>query len=360
MPRTDARIAMIMAGGSGRRFWPLSRDRRPKHLVPLFSGKSLLALTIERLLPLFDPSSIWVITRGDQARAAARVASVYGRVRVLSEPAGRSTAPCVALGAAAASARGDPCLVFLPADHLIADQRGFRAVLEAGLEFAEREDALVTLGIKPAVPATGFGYIKKGRLVRRSGAAAVHEVRRFTEKPSVVRARRYVRDGDLWNSGIFICRSSVVLREIAEHLPAVGRCVAVPGRRPGTRRWLEGIGRRYRRLRSVSLDVGVMERTARAFVIPADIGWDDLGNWESFSRHMPADGLGNRVLGKHVGLRSRRCVVYSPDRLVATLGLEDLVVVVSPDAVLVLRRDDAELVKDLTALLGRRGLGKYL
>jgi mannose-1-phosphate guanylyltransferase len=360
--RTEVRIAIIMAGGSGRRFWPLSRDRRPKQLMPLVSGKSLLALTIERLLPSFKPERIWVITRDDQAKAARRIASAHGPIRVISEPASRNTAPCMALGATLArSALGDASLAFLPADHFIADGRGFRAALRAAMEFAEREDALVTLGVKPTRPATGFGYIRKGPLAGRVRGQVISKAARFAEKPSLNLARRYVGSHQyLWNSGIFVCRASVLLREIAEHLPGVSACFARMAAHVGGPREKAETARCYDRVESISLDFGVMEKTRRAFVIPADIGWDDLGNWESFSRYMLPDACGNRVCGRHVGLDSKRCVIYAEDKLVATVGVKDVVVVVAGDAVLLVKRDEAERVKDLTTLIDGRGLGRFL
>lgn len=362
MRKPEPRIAIVMAGGSGRRFWPLSRDRRPKQVVPLVSGKSLLELTIERLLPSFRPERIWVITRNDQVKAVRRIALAYGPVRVISEPAGRNTAPCMALGATLArSALGDASLAFLPADHFIENARGFRAALRAGMEFAEREDALVTLGIKPTRPATGFGYIRRGRLARRVRGQVVCGVARFAEKPSLGLARRYVRSGEyLWNSGMFMVRASVLLQEIAQHLPRLSACFTRLAAEVGGPRQKAETARCYKRVESISLDFGVMEKTRRAFVVPADIGWDDLGNWESFSRYMMPDACGNWVCGRHVGLDSKRCVIYAEDRLVATVGIEDVVVVVVDDAVLLVKRGKAERVKDLTTLIDGRGLGRFL
>jgi mannose-1-phosphate guanylyltransferase/mannose-6-phosphate isomerase len=359
---SGVRIAVVMAGGSGRRFWPLSREARPKQVIPLIEGKSLLGLTIERLLPLFRPERIWVITADKQAKAVGRIAARYGAVKILREPVGKNTAPCIAYGATVARAAvGEASLVFLPADHLIRNGRRFLAVIKAGLDFAEREDALVTLGISPTRPATGFGYIRRGTLAARVGGMGVYRVRSFAEKPTLAVARRYLTSGDrLWNSGIFIFRSSVILDEIAEHLPAVGRRFGGLAGHIGRRTENAAKEGCYRRVSAISLDVGVLEKTRRAFVVPADIGWDDLGSWESFSRYMKQDRNGNRVHGQHAGIDSRRCVIYAEDRLVATIGIEDMVVVVTDDAVLVAKRDGTESVRDLAALLEVRGLGHLL
>ena len=356
------RIAVIMAGGSGRRFWPLSREARPKQLVPLIDGKCLLELTIERLLPIFRPENIWIVTQAKQLEATERVASVYGRVRLLSEPVGKNTAPCMAYAATLARAgHGDPAMVFLPADHLISDHTGFRAVIAAGLDFVEREDNLLTLGIKPQRPATGFGYIRCGKEVSDHGPFSFFKVRKFAEKPSLRVARRYLTSGDyLWNAGIFLCRASVVLKEMARHLPELmiefERFAASVGGPEEDRQKI----RCYSAVREVSIDLGVMEKTSRACVVPADIGWDDLGTWDSFSRYMEKDRSGNSIRGNHVGVDSRGCVVYSDKRLVATIGLEDVIIVATDDAILLARRDEAERVKELADLMEEKGFGNLL
>lgn len=207
------RIAVVMSGGSGRRFWPLSREARPKQLVKLLGGKSLLELAIERLATTFEPSHIWVVTQASQAEATRRAVSKFGRLRVIGEPVGKNTAPCIAYAATLAKAEfGDATMVFLPADHLIAKRAQFAKILRAGLDFAERTGMLLTLGIKPTRPATGFGYIRRGARLAGAGSLAIYRVSKFTEKPSSGRAAKYVRSGAyLWNSGIFIFKASAVL-----------------------------------------------------------------------------------------------------------------------------------------------------
>jgi mannose-1-phosphate guanylyltransferase len=355
-------IAVLMAGGSGRRFWPLGREALPKQVLPLVGGKTLLALAIERLLPLVPRDHIWVITQAKQAEAVRRITSRYGKLRLLSEPAGKNTAPCIAYGASLASAEeGDAAMVFLPADHLIGRAARFRSVLKAGLGFVEREDALLALGVKPTRPATGYGYIRLGPVGPGAGGRRFFRVRGFTEKPTERLARRYLASGEyLWNSGVFLFRASVVLQEIAEHLPGLAKCFSSFRSQVGTRGEKAALARCYSSAREVSFDYGVMERTRRAWVIPADIDWDDLGSWESFFRHVPQGAGGNRAVGSHVGLDSGGCLVYSPKRLVGTIGIEDVVVVVTDDSVLLARRGEAERVKELAALLAKRGFGALL
>jgi mannose-1-phosphate guanylyltransferase len=355
------RIAVLMAGGSGRRFWPLGREARPKQVLPLVGGKTLLALAIERLLPLFPRDRIWVITQARQVEAVRRITSRYGKVRLLVEPAGRNTAPCIAYGASLAVAEaGEASMVFLPADHVIGRAARFRSILKTGLDFVEREEAVLALGVRPTRPATGYGYIRRGAAAI-AGRGRFFRIRAFTEKPSERVARRYLASGEyLWNSGIFLFRASVVLEEFAEHLPGLAGCFGAFRNRVGTRGETAELVRCYSRAEVISFDYGVMERTRRAWVLPADIAWDDLGNWESFFRHVRKDAWGNRVVGSHLGIDSRGCLVYAGKRLVGTIGIEDVVVVVTDDSVLVARRDEAERVRELAALIARSGFKALL
>jgi mannose-1-phosphate guanylyltransferase len=351
-----------MSGGSGRRFWPLSRQAHPKQLVELRGGKSLLELTLERLLPVFGPKAIWVLTQARQAEATRRAASRFGSVRVIAEPVGKNTAPCIAYAASLAKAEfGEATMAFLPADHLIKKRAEFARLLRAGLDFVEQRGMLLTLGIKPTRPATGFGYIKRGARVPAAKNLGIYKVARFTEKPSLGTARKYVSSGAyLWNAGIFLFTASAVLEEIERYLPAIGREFKALASFPRGRDAKRRLARCYSMVDPVSIDFGVMEKTARACVLPADIGWDDLGSWESFAAYMTKDRAGNSVHGSHVGIDSRNCVVYADSGLVATIGLEGIVVVATDDAVLVAARSEAEKVKRLTDLIEEKGLTDLL
>jgi mannose-1-phosphate guanylyltransferase len=329
--------------------------------VPLADGKSLLELTIRRLLPMFARENIWVITRDAQVRATERITRPFG-VRILSEPAGRNTAACIAYGATLARrVAGDPAVVFLPADHLVRDSAAFRSALGAGLRFVARHDLILTLGIRPTRPATGFGYIARGRRLGLTGRHEVFAVEGFTEKPTLARARRLARSGKhLWNAGVFLARASVMLGEIGVHLPRVARPFSALEKHLGSAREAPRKRRCYRAVPDISIDFGVMEKSRRTCVMPADIGWDDLGNWESYSRYVPGDRSGNRVRGAHVGLDSRDCVIYSDKGLVATVGVEGVIVVVTDDAILVAGREAAERVKDLAGVIKDKGFGRLL
>lgn len=361
MLKSGSRIAVIMSGGSGRRFWPLSREDRPKQVVPIIDGRSLLELTIERLLPSFERGNIWVITKASQVKATEHLVRRHG-LKVLSEPEGKNTAACIAYGATVARAlAGDPAMVFLPADHFIGSSARFRSAVEAALGFVEEHDLVLTLGVRPTRPATGFGYIRRGERVGSAGRHRVFGVRRFTEKPALGRARKWARSGDYyWNSGIFLVRASVMLAEIGCYLPRVARPFAELEKHLGRRAESSHKRRCYRAVPEISIDFGVMERSRRVCVMPVDFGWDDLGSWDSYSRYMDRDANGNAVRGAHLGVDSKGCVVYSEKALVATVGVERVVVIVTDDAVLVAGKEAAEKVKDLTAMIRAKGFGRLL
>jgi mannose-1-phosphate guanylyltransferase len=356
------RIAVVMSGGSGRRFWPVSRKARPKQLVPLVGGKCLLELTIERLLPVFAPDAIWIVTRAEQLEATRAAVARFGDLTLLVEPVGKNTAPCIAYAATVAQATlGDASLVVLPADHLIADEARFRDLVAGGLAFVEGRKSLLTLGITPDRPATGYGYIRRGKRAEDLGGSTFFKVTRFTEKPSLRAARRYLGSGAyLWNAGIFFFRASVMLEELARHLPQVAAEFKALGPHIGRSDEPERTAECYSRVESVSIDSGVLEKARRTWVLPADIGWDDLGSWTSFAKYMDKDAVGNSLRAQHVGVDSEGCVIYADGRFVATIGIKDLLVVATDDAILLVKREDAERVKELTDLMEEKGLDNLL
>jgi mannose-1-phosphate guanylyltransferase len=351
-----------MSGGRGQRFWPLSRAARAKQLVRVIGGKTLLELTVERLIPLFPPKNILVVTQQKQYHETARVLEGFGPVRILSEPVGKNTAACVAYASSyVRSAHGDAVLAFLPADHFISDEEGFREVLSAGMDFVGHTGGLLTMGIKPDRPATGFGYIKKGPLAEQAGDLEFYRVSEFTEKPPREVAEAYLKTGEfLWNSGIFTFKASSILSEIETYLPAMAEEFAACEKALGTAQEREALAGCYSRLQEISIDYGVMEKTRSAYVVPADIGWDDVGSWDSFSRYMPKDQEGNAVHGRHVGIDSRDCIVFSERQVVATAGLSGIVVIATDDAILVMKRQKGEEVKDLVARIEEEGLTHLL
>jgi mannose-1-phosphate guanylyltransferase len=347
-----------MSGGRGRRFWPVSRASKPKQLVELAGGRTLLELTVERLTPVFDPDHILVITQERQLAETRKVLGRFEGLKVLAEPVGRNTAACIAFAATYIRAiHGDSVFAVLPADHFIGREDEFREVLLAGMDFVAERNALLTIGIKPDQPATGFGYIKRGKAAAEVEGLAFYEVSQFAEKPPLELAEKYIASGDyLWNAGIFIFKTSTILGEIERFLPGMAAEFKDCEKTIGTPGQAARIELCYSRVQEISIDFGVMEKTASAYVVPADIGWDDVGSWESFSRHMEKDADGTAVRGRHVSIGSRDCIIYSNSLTVATAGLKDTTIVVSEDAVLVIRREKGEEVKDIVDLIEREGL----
>jgi mannose-1-phosphate guanylyltransferase len=318
----------------------------------------MLEETIARVAPLMPPAHVLVVTGRAHARGVrARLATRTG-VRILVEPEAKNTAAAIAL-AALHVARRDPdaVMVVLPADHAVAPLKTFRADIAAVMEIAARTDTLVTLGIPPTHPETGYGYILPGApLDGTRGRAA--RVARFIEKPDRARAQTLLADGRvLWNAGIFAWRVDRILAELHEHVPQVVAPLEAAMRRGGAAAWRAG----YRRVPAVSIDTGVLERSARVAVVRARFTWSDVGSWAAVAAlWTPGDHGRNALRGSALPIDSRGCVVDSPKRLVALLGVEDLVVVDTPDAVLVCRKDRAQDVRLVVDELRRRGLGRYL
>ncbi|TMA68349.1 MAG: mannose-1-phosphate guanyltransferase [Deltaproteobacteria bacterium] len=357
MPRPP-RYAVVLAGGSGSRFWPRSRLRMPKQLLPILGARTMLQETVARLSPLVARDRMRIVTGREHARAVRAQLPGFGSGQLLVEPEGRNTAAAIALAALGVARECDDALItVLPADHAIDDAARFRSDLGFALDVAERTGALVTLGLRPTRPETGYGYVRAGRAVPgTSGRAAWVEA--FVEKPDRARAAALLAGGRvLWNSGIFAWRASAILAALRTHLPAL---VAALERALG-RRDPKGLAAAYRRLPAVSIDTGVLERAARVAVVRARFAWADVGSWAALEAFWRTGGNGgNAVRGRALPIDSRGCVVDSPRRLVALVGVDDLVVVDSPDALLVCRKDRAQDVRLVVEELRRRGLERYL
>ncbi|MDZ7373358.1 MAG: sugar phosphate nucleotidyltransferase [candidate division KSB1 bacterium] len=352
--------AVIMAGGSGTRFWPRSREAWPKQLLNLVNDRSMLQNTVARMTALVPLENVYVVATRLHADAIREQLRDLPPANLLIEPKGKNTAPCIGL-AALHVRRRDPegVMVVLPADHLIQDEQEFTRLIRRGVELAVRHDALVTLGIQPVYPSTGYGYIQFREPV--DGDQEAFWVRTFAEKPTLEVAKRFLESGDfLWNSGIFIWKASTILREIGEYLPELYEGLLEIEAKVGTPEEEETVHRVYCQVRSISIDYGVMEKAQRVIVLKATFGWNDLGSWEEIYKISRKDPDGNAISGEVLALDTRGCLIDSPYRLIATLGLEDLVIVDAGDALLICRRDRAQDVRDLVEMLKRRGLNKYV
>lgn len=342
---------LVLAGGSGTRFWPLSRRSRPKQFLPL-TGRPLVAETVARLEGLHAPEDLTVICGPEHEEELSRL---LPEIPVLVEPAARGTAPAIGLAALRALAT-DPeaVLLVLPSDHAIADVGSFRRALLQGVELAASGE-LVTLGIHPDRPETGFGYIRVGAPLEARPFA--HRVRAFVEKPDRPTAERYLEEGGyLWNAGIFVFRADRILEELRLHAPAVCDALEPLGASVGTDEFSAAVRTHFPRAPSISIDYAVMEKSASIAVIPCDVGWSDLGTFSALGALVPPDEAGNVVQGKAIAIESAGNVVWGrPGKPIALVGCEDLIVVDTEDALLVCRRDRAQEVRQVVEALERKG-----
>jgi mannose-1-phosphate guanylyltransferase len=349
-------LAVIMAGGVGERFWPSSRRLRPKQLLDLTGRGSMLRLTLERLGDVVQPEDVYVLTNREQRDAI--LAEVAGRVpdaNVIGEPALRNTAPCIGLAAVVARARGgDRAMLVLPADHLVDPADRFRELVRAGARHVEAHADLLTFGIRPTRPETGYGYIRLAGPAG-DGSLPLRRVAAFLEKPDAARARELVAAGCLWNSGVFMWRTDTVLAGIAAHLPELGAVLDRIAAALGTRPLEQVLNEEYTRAPAISIDFGLMEKAHNVVALQADFDWNDVGSWEFVRDAYPADARGNVLVGDHVLIDAGNNTIVSRDRLVAIVGVDDVVVVEDRGAILVCRRDRVQDVKRVVAELRQRG-----
>ncbi len=350
--------AAILAGGIGSRFWPLSRETTPKQLLKVVGDESLLKCTIKRLQPLVPPERVMIVTNARQAEIIRLHLTCDSFTQAspgyVIEPMGRNTAAAIAL-AAVDLYRKDPeaVMAVLPADHVIEDGKPFRAALKAALQ-AARDGHLVTFGIVPTHPETGYGYIKSvPRAFKKVEGFAIRNVEKFVEKPDIRRARQYLKDGGYyWNSGIFLWKASRILDEMKKHLPDTFESLT-------TYRDAEGLAAAYRNLKDISIDHAILEKAKDVVVIPANFPWSDMGSWSSFNTVLKPDSEGNIVRGRVVDIGSKNSIVLGCDRAVATIGLKDMIIVDTPDATLVCPRERAQEVKEVVNVLKKKGYTEH-
>ncbi|MGH7829066.1 MAG: mannose-1-phosphate guanylyltransferase [Candidatus Binatia bacterium] len=358
-----------MAGGHGTRFWPLSRSRRPKQLLRILSRKSLIQETADRIAPLFKPQNTLVVTLADHYRGIRQDLKTLPRKNFLIEPEGKNTAPCIGLAALELLARNpDAIMTVLPADHWISDVQSFRRTLKTAIRLVQTHDALVTIGIPPGYPETGYGYIVRGDKFTDFSVGSAYRVKAFHEKPSVARAQRWIRSGALWNSGIFVWRAATILALLGRFCPSLFHALQRISREAQARslgfgdKEIQAVVRKeYRKLPAMSIDHGVLEGAApegRVLMLEADFDWSDVGTWAAVHRLLPQDNKGNAAVGRWLGLESEDCFVYSPKRLVALLGIREAVIVDTPDALFVGDIKQAQRVRELVEKLKKSGYGR--
>ena len=345
---------LILAGGSGERFWPLSRRHRPKQLLSLFSKETLLEATLRRLDGLVRSDHILILTNADQEAGVRALCPQLPAENIIAEPAKRDTAAAIALGAGWISARSpDATMVVLPADHLIQDVPGFQRTLRIAADAAEETGELVTIGIKPTWACPGFGYIEQGPAIQVRGLAtnpAVSEVVRFREKPNAELAETFLRQGNFrWNAGMFIWSVHAILAAFNRHAPELGEFV---GKLHAGGAFSTLLRECFPRLPKISVDYAILEKAHRVLVVEAGFDWDDVGSWTAAAKYLATDDAGNQCNCGVKSIESSNNLVFTNQPgTIALLGVSDLIVVQTGDALLVCNRHEAEKIKQLVALM---------
>jgi len=374
--------AIIMAGGAGRRFWPEGREARPKQFLKIVGNETMIQAALRRLSPIATGEQILIVANECHKHLLVQQLRGVPLRNLILEPTGRNTAACIGLAAihirkrlesgwiedkptSASDFRSgncrDPVMIVTPADHHIEDGEAFVKVVQAAVEAAGETAQLVTIGIVPSRPETGYGYIRLGEELGRFRGTKMYRVVEFTEKPGQDRAEEFLRSGSyLWNSGIFIWRLSTILEMLKTYLPylyhglcEIERAIATEEETTITRKVYEG-------LQSISIDYGVMEKSDRVAVFKGEFGWSDIGSWAALEEVLAKDEDGNLVFGRHVGIDTQGCIIRSPKKLVATIGIEGMVIVETDDVLLVCKKEKSQDVKKITDLLKREGMDQYL
>lgn len=358
--------AVIMAGGGGTRLWPVSRKERPKQLLPLIGEETLFQSTVARLENLFSPENILAVTVEDQAREMREQAPAIPEQNYLIESQPRGTASVVGLAAAVLQKRDpDATMAILPSDHFIRNRDLFHYLMRAAFEVAQN-GYLVTLGITPTHPSTAYGYIEQGLLLSGGYKYPAYEVKSFKEKPNEETAQKLLRQGDhSWNSGMFIWRADTVLAEIEKQMPALGEALKAISSAWGTKKQGQVLEERWQTLKAETIDYGVMEKAERAAVLPAGgLGWSDVGSWESLFEVLLPDMNGNIAANNahHLAHETNNTLVYGVDneRLIVTIGVDDMIIVDADDVLLVCKSDQSQKVREVVEHLKKHRQERYL
>jgi mannose-1-phosphate guanylyltransferase len=342
--------AVIMAGGVGSRFWPRSRAASPKQLLNIFGEETMIQGTVNRLKGLVNNNDIFVITNKIQKDKIIEQLPEVPAENIIAEPFGKNTAPCVALSAAIINKLNpDGVILTLPADHLILDEKKFRNTLTNAAEFAYSKDSLVTIGITPTRPETGYGYIQMND---EEVAQGIHKVETFAEKPNFATAKRFVKSGDFfWNSGMFIWRSDSILNELEEYMPDLYNKILDVREAYGTDNFEETLLNIYGQLKSISIDYGVMEKSKKVYLIKGDFIWNDVGSWEAVYQLSEQDKNGNVLIGDVYTENTLGSYIKNENKFTAVIGVENVVVIETDDALLIVNRNEAQNVKNVVDYL---------
>jgi len=354
-----------MAGGVGSRFWPRSREKSPKQLLKIVGEQTMLQETVKRLESFIPSKNVLVVTNKIQKPLVEKQLPTVPEQNVIAEPYGRNTAPCIGLAATMLKHIDEKAvMVVLPADHLIRNEEEFLRVLKLATETAYESESLVTIGITPTHPETGFGYIQFLDTKDETNNyfdRGLYRVKTFAEKPNIETAKQFLASGDfLWNSGMFVWRVDVILREIQLHLPEVYSELSKIEPLVGDKTFPTLLENAYKMIRGVSIDYGVMEKAKNVFVIPGNFGWSDVGSWDEVVRLSRKDDNGNTMNGKSFLRDAKNIFVHSPEKFVAVIGVDDVIVVNTDDAILICKKEKSQEVKEVVDYLKRKQLNEYL
>jgi mannose-1-phosphate guanylyltransferase len=353
----------IMAGGIGSRFWPRSRASMPKQFIDILGlGKTLIQSTYDRFRHICDADQIYVVTNEGYRPIVSEQLPDLGQEQILGEPMRRNTAPCIAYVAQCIYAKDpDANIIVAPSDHLITDEASFYAVIEKAMQHIQEHEDLITLGIRPTRPDTGYGYIQYEEDLQPS--EGVHKVKTFTEKPNLELAKTFLSSGDfLWNSGIFVWKARTILDAFSKHLPEVGEAFQGIADNIGQPEHADSLRQAYSIVTNISIDYGVMEKAENVMVIPASFGWSDLGTWGSLYDRYSRDYLGNAVNGDNVMIYdATNCMIMAPDnKLVVVQGLDDFLVVDTENILLICEKEKEQYIKQITGDVKRKKGDRFL
>lgn len=354
------RTALIMAGGKGERFWPRSRVSLPKQFLSLTDdGKTMIQLTVERISPIVSIEDVYIATNKNYKELVKQQLPGIPEENILCEPVGRNTAPCIGLGAVhVAKKYDDATMIVLASDHLIKNNEVFTDTFKKACEVAESGENLVTIGITPNYPETGYGYIKYDKAKKEGSAFAVD---RFVEKPDLETAKSYLADGSyLWNSGMFVWRVSTILNNFKKYMPDSYEGLMKIKDSVKTAQEQSVLEAEFPNLEAQSVDYAIMEKAENIFILPGDFGWDDIGSWLAVGRIKKTDENNNVVNGNVVAVNTQNCVIEGAEKLIATVGLRDIVVVDTKDATLITTKENAGEIKKVLAELREQGKNEYL
>jgi len=353
--------SVIMAGGIGKRFWPRSRRDKPKQLIDIVSKQSMLRLTYNRLQEVSNKNNIYIVAGQDLYEPILDELSDFSENNFIAEPCGKNTAPCIGLAATIIEGKDpDAVIGVFPADHLINDHYSFAKAVESGVKYARDHVALITFGVTPTRPATGYGYIQfnKKNLVKNG---MIHKVKTFAEKPNLNTAKRFLESGEfLWNSGIFIWKATNILNSIKLFLPELYESLQAVSEAIDTPEYNSVLKRQWATIHSNSIDYGVMEKAKNVYVVRGNFDWSDVGSWDAVYDIKEKDENGNVLIGNIVTIDTSDCYIYSQKNLISTIGVEDLIIIQSKDSILIVNRNESEKVKDLVEILERKNRNEYL